>query len=76
MFLVGKAAYSGIVFLLLTTWISGPRPKLLNSTASPGKEVPQIRQRSDVNTTQLALQDKGNLCRQFSRSLSSYGCEV
>jgi len=60
MFLAGKAVYAGIVFLLLTTWISGPRPRQLNSIVDPGKEVPGAPHRNDVNTMQLALQDKGH----------------
>jgi len=60
MFLAGKVAYAGIIFLLLTTWISGPRPTPLNSVVDPGKEVPGAPPRNDVNTMQLALQDKGH----------------
>ena len=60
MFLAGKAVYAGIVFLLLTTWISGPRPRRLNSIVDPGKEVPGAPHRNDVNTMQLALQNKGH----------------
>lgn len=59
MFLVGKAACAGIIFLLLTTWISGPRPRLLISTADTASEVSEARHRNDVYTMQLALQDKG-----------------
>lgn len=60
MLLAGKAAYAGIVFLLLTTWISGTRPRLLTSTADAGKEVSEAPHRNDVTTMQLALQDKGH----------------
>ena len=59
MFLAGKAACAGIIFVLLTTWISGPRPRLLISTADTASEVSEARRIGTLNTMQLALQDKG-----------------
>ena len=60
MFLATKAAWAGIVFILLTTGISGPRPTPLNSAANLNKEVPEVEHRNDVKTMQQALRDKGH----------------
>jgi hypothetical protein len=48
MFLASKAAWAGIVFILLTTGISGPRSTLLASEANLSKEVPAVEHRNDV----------------------------
>jgi peptidoglycan hydrolase-like protein with peptidoglycan-binding domain len=60
MLLAGKAACSGIVFLLLTIGVSRPRPKPLALGASLSKEVPAVRNRNDVRKMQQTLQDKGH----------------
>jgi peptidoglycan hydrolase-like protein with peptidoglycan-binding domain len=60
MLLAGKAVHSGIVFLLLTTWISGPRPALLNSRADRTAGVQAIAHADDINKVQQTLQDKGH----------------
>jgi peptidoglycan hydrolase-like protein with peptidoglycan-binding domain len=60
MFLAGKAAWAGIVFILLTTGISGPRPTLLAPGANLSKEVPAIGHRNDVKKMQQTLRDKGH----------------
>ena len=52
MFLVSKAAWAGIVSILLTTGISGPRPTLLPSGANLSKEVPAVGRRTDVKQMQ------------------------
>jgi len=60
MFLAGKAAAAGIVFLLLTTVISGrPHPTPPPSGANLGKEVPPVVQRNDVRKMQENLRGKG-----------------
>ena len=60
MFLAGKAAGAGIVFLLLTTVLSGrPHPTLPPSGANLGKEVPPVGQRNDVRKMQEDLRGKG-----------------
>jgi peptidoglycan hydrolase-like protein with peptidoglycan-binding domain len=59
MFLVGKAAWAGIAFILLTTGISGPRPTPLAPGANLSKEVPAIGHRNDVKKMQQTLRDKG-----------------
>lgn len=43
MLLASKAAWAGIVFILLTTGISAPRRTPLASRANVGKEVPGAR---------------------------------
>jgi peptidoglycan hydrolase-like protein with peptidoglycan-binding domain len=58
MFLAGKAAYAGIVFLLLTTWISGPRPAALTAAADLSKEVPGGSHSSNINKMQQTLLNK------------------
>lgn len=59
MLLASKAASAGLVFILLATGISGPRPSLLTPTANLSKEVPVVGHRNDVKTMQQTLRDKG-----------------
>jgi len=60
MFLAGKAALSGIVFILLATGISGPRPPLLASGGNLSKEVLEGVDRNDVEKIQQTLRSKGH----------------
>jgi len=60
MLLAGKAACSGIVFILLTTGVSGPRPTPLALGANLPKEAPAVRNRNDIRKMQQTLQDKGH----------------
>ena len=60
MFLASKAAWAGIVFILLTTGISGPRPTPLASGANVSKEVPTAGNRNDVKKMQEMLKGKGH----------------
>jgi peptidoglycan hydrolase-like protein with peptidoglycan-binding domain len=60
MFLAGKAASTGIVFILLTTGISGPRPTPLAPGANLSKEVAAIGHRNDVKKMQQTLRDNGH----------------
>src|ERR1700690_1513518 len=65
MFLAGKAAYAGIVFLLLTTWISGPSPKPVAAGTDVNEKPPEVGRQNDVsaddvNKMQQTLQDKGH----------------
>ena len=59
MFLASKAAWAGIVFILLTTGISEPRPTPLASGAN-SKEVPAVGHRNDVKKMQQTLRGKGH----------------
>ena len=60
MLLVSKAAWAGIVFIiLLTTGISGPRRTTLASGAHDSEEVPLAGQ-ANVHTIQEALRNKGH----------------
>jgi len=59
MFLAGKAAWAGIVFLVLTSGISRPHSNPLLSGANVSKEVPPVVSRNDVKKIQEALQDNG-----------------
>jgi len=59
MFLASKAAWAGIVFLLLTSGISRPRRTPLASGTNVSKEVPTVVQRNDVKKIQEALQGNG-----------------
>jgi peptidoglycan hydrolase-like protein with peptidoglycan-binding domain len=59
MFLPGKVAWAGIVFLLLATGISGPRPRLSTSGVDLRNEVPAVQRPNDVNRLQQTLLDKG-----------------
>jgi peptidoglycan hydrolase-like protein with peptidoglycan-binding domain len=60
MFLASKAACAGIVLLLLTTGISGPRPTPLASRPNLSKEVPAVEHGNDVRKMQQTLSDKGH----------------
>jgi peptidoglycan hydrolase-like protein with peptidoglycan-binding domain len=60
MLLASKAASAGIVFILLATGISGPRPSQLTPTANLSEEVPVVGHRKDVKTMQQTLRDKGH----------------
>lgn len=60
MLLAGKAACSGIVLILLTIGVSGPRPTPLALGTDLPKEVPVVRNRDDVREMQQTLQDKGH----------------
>ena len=59
MFLATKAASAAIVFLLLATGISGPRPIPLVSGPNLRKEVPAVWRGNDVKKMQQTLQEKG-----------------
>jgi len=60
MFLASKAAWAGIVFILLTTGISRPRATPLASVANVSKEVPAVWNWNDVKKMQQILRDKGH----------------
>jgi peptidoglycan hydrolase-like protein with peptidoglycan-binding domain len=60
MFLASKAAWAGIVCILLTTGISRPRATPLASRANVSKEVPAAGNRNDVKRIQQILRDKGH----------------
>jgi peptidoglycan hydrolase-like protein with peptidoglycan-binding domain len=58
MFLASKAAWAGIVFILVTTGILKPPPP--SSGANVSKEVPAAGNRNDVKKMQQILRDKGH----------------
>jgi len=60
MFLASKVAWAGIVFLLLATGISGPRPTLSTSGVDLSKELPAVPHPNDVMSMQQTLLDKGH----------------
>jgi len=60
MLLASKAAWAGIVFLLLTSGISGPRPPTFASGANLSKELPAVEHRTDVKRIQESLRTKGH----------------
>jgi len=60
MFVAGKAACAGIVFLLLATGISGPRPTKVVPGPNLNKEEPAVGPRTDVLKMQDTLRDKGH----------------
>ena len=60
MLLAGKAACSGMVFILLTTGLSGSRPTPLALGANLSKEVPAVANQNDVRKMQQTLQGKGH----------------
>jgi peptidoglycan hydrolase-like protein with peptidoglycan-binding domain len=60
MLFAGKVGCSGIVFLLLTTWISGPRPTPLDSGSKFNSELAPDTRWNDTKKLQQALEDKGH----------------
>lgn len=70
MFLASKIVCSGIAFVLMTPWISGPRPRPLDSGANLSRELvvagswsskePKETPADDVKEMQQTLQDKGH----------------
>jgi peptidoglycan hydrolase-like protein with peptidoglycan-binding domain len=60
MLFAGKIGYSGIVFMLLTTWISGPRPTPLDAGTNLRRETPADTRWNDTKKLQQALEDKGH----------------
>lgn len=60
MFVATRALWAGIVFLSLTTWISGPRPTPVISGVDPSKEAPEVAYPNHINTMQQTLRDKGH----------------
>jgi len=59
MFLAGRAAWAGIVFIL-TTGISGPRAKPLASGAGPSRKMPAVGHRNEIKNLQETLRNKGH----------------
>jgi|SRR5271165_6666038 len=59
MFLASKVVCAGIVFILLTTGISGTRP-MPPASVDLSKKLPAIPHPEDVNKMQQTLQDKGH----------------
>ena len=59
MFFASKIACSGILFLLMTPWTSGPRPAPVDSGTNLSREVLGETPGSDVKEMQQTLQDEG-----------------
>ena len=60
MLFASKIACSGIVFLLMTPWISGPPPTPVDSGIDRSSEVPEETPSNDVQGMQQTLQDEGH----------------
>jgi peptidoglycan hydrolase-like protein with peptidoglycan-binding domain len=60
MFLTSKIASAGIVFVLLTTGISGPRPTPLVAEANARGRMRTVGQGNDVRKIQQALAHQGH----------------
>lgn len=60
MFFAGKIGCSGIVFVLLTTWISGPRPTPIDASANLNTRAPADTYWNDTKKMQQNLQDRGH----------------
>ena len=60
MFLAGRAAWAAIVFIFVTTGISGPRAKSLASGASPSRKMPAVEHRNEIKNLQETLRNKGH----------------
>src|SRR5690348_10153433 len=60
MFISTKASWAGLVFILLMTGISRPRPARLASGPNPSKEVSAVWHRAGVQKMEETLRDKGH----------------
>ena len=60
MLLTSKVAWAAIICILLTPWISGPRPAPIASGPNLSKELPAVEHPNDVNRMQQTLQDRGH----------------
>jgi peptidoglycan hydrolase-like protein with peptidoglycan-binding domain len=60
MFLAGKVAWAGIVFMLLTTRVSGPRAVPLASEANLGKNAPAVWHQNEIKKVQETLRARGH----------------
>ena len=60
MFFAGKIGCSGIVFILLTTWISGPRPTPIAASANLNPRAAADTHWNDTKKLQQALEHKGH----------------
>jgi peptidoglycan hydrolase-like protein with peptidoglycan-binding domain len=60
MLLASRAAWPGIVLILLTTGISGPRAPPLTPGPGLGEEVAAVTSRNDVKIIQETLRDNGH----------------
>jgi len=60
MFLSSKAAWAGIVLILLTTGISAPRPTSLGSVPVLSEEGSALADRTDVEKMQESLRIRGH----------------
>jgi peptidoglycan hydrolase-like protein with peptidoglycan-binding domain len=60
MFLAGRAAWAAIVFIFLTTGISGPRAKPLASGVNPSRKMPAVEHRNEIKNLQETLRNKGH----------------
>jgi len=60
MFIATRASLAGIVFLLLTTWISGQRQTPVAAAAHLDLDAPAVERPNDVNQMQRILLDKGH----------------
>lgn len=60
MFFASKIACSGMVFLLMTPWISGSRPTPLDSGANLSSEAPREIHGNDIKEMQQTLQNNGH----------------
>ena len=60
MLFAGKIGFSGIVFILLTTWISGPPPTPIDASANLRREAPAGTRWNDTKKMQQALENKGH----------------
>jgi Putative peptidoglycan binding domain len=60
MLFASKAVWTGIVVILLPTWLSGPPPTSPASAHNPGKTASTAWDRNDVKKMQQTLQGKGH----------------
>jgi peptidoglycan hydrolase-like protein with peptidoglycan-binding domain len=60
MLFASKALWTGIVVILLPTWLSGPRPTSPATAHNSGKTASTVWDRTDVKKMQQTLQGKGH----------------
>jgi peptidoglycan hydrolase-like protein with peptidoglycan-binding domain len=57
---ISKVAWSGIVFLLVTTGFSGPRAAPPRAATNLIQETPTLQHQNDAKSAQQALRDRGH----------------
>lgn len=73
MLYAGKVGCVGVIFLLLTTWISGPRRSPLASGENPSREELRNKGRNDVSNSDVNHAKDFDAVKQMQQTLRKEG---